>query len=323
MECVTAQPPKGFEIQFSAGPQDQPILSNHPAQSTTTVDGWKSAVFGLPFMAVGIAIEWFSHQPVSRHQEAPAWFVAGLAGIFFLGGLFFFAHGLAGVARHRAYLRQIAADPGEPWLADHHWNREGVAVSAFRDMMQRLLSALVWTAFLVPFGWVGLNVRGAWVFLVGTAVFGLFGLIFWYRWATMLLDLLRYGNSYLSYGAFPFVLGGSVSVRLRAPRHMSGIDELTLTLRCVREEYVTTGAGNTRTTSIVCYEVYKDVQTFDRDRLAGLAGGDIPAEFRLPSDQPPTKLINRPPVYWEIEAQGKARGADYDARFLVPVYKQI
>ena len=71
----------------------------------------------------------------------------------------------------------------------------------------------------------------------------------------------------------------------------------------------------------MCYELYKDVATFDRDRLTGLAGNDIPVEFHLPSDQPTTTLAATPPIYWEIQANGKARGADYEAYFLVPVYK--
>jgi hypothetical protein len=60
-------------------------------------------------------------------------------------------------------------------------------------------------------------------------ILGLFGLMFWYRWAPMLLDL-RYGNSFLTYESFPFSLGGTLRARLRSPR-ISAIGELTLTLR--------------------------------------------------------------------------------------------
>ncbi|HWG59465.1 MAG TPA: hypothetical protein VN661_10515, partial [Candidatus Acidoferrales bacterium] len=321
LEVPKHEVPKQIELKLGiTSPEGFHALNNHPTQSATTMEGWKSAIFGLPFMAAGIFIELIARHPAHPGRETPAWFAAGFAALFFLGGLFFFVHGLAGMARGRAYRRQLANDPGEPWLADHQWRREGIAFSAFHEMLRRLFAAMMWTAFLVPFGWVGLNVHGAWVFLVGTSLFGLFGLIFWYRWAAMLLDLLRYGNSYLSYEAFPFFLGGTLNVRLRAPRHVAALDALTLTLRCVEEQYVTTGAGRDRTTSVVCYERYKDALTFDRDHLTGLAGGDVPAEFRLPADQPPTALINHPPMYWEIEAKGNARGADYSAFFLVPVY---
>jgi hypothetical protein len=152
-------------------------------------------------------------------------------------------------------------------------------------------------------------------------IFGLLGLIFWYRWAAMLLDLLRYGNSFLTYESFPYSLGGALRARLRSPHHVSMIDELTLTLRCVQEKYVTTGSGQNRTTNVVCYELYQDVSTFTRDQLTGLAGNDISMEFHLPSDLPATTLVATPPTYWEIEANGKARGTGYQAFFLVPVYK--
>jgi hypothetical protein len=55
--------------------------------------------------------------------------------------------------------------------------------------------------------------------------------------------------------------------------------------------------------------------------LTGFASGDIPIEFRVPPDQPTTTLVATPPTYWEIEANGKARGTGYQAFFLVPVYK--
>ena len=86
--------------------------------------------------------------------------------------------------------------------------------------------------------------------------------------------------------------------------------------------YITSGSGDNRSTKVVCYELYKDVLTLGRDRLTGLAGNDIPFEFPLPADGLPTTLASTPPVYWEIEVNGKARGVDYESCFLVPVYRQ-
>jgi hypothetical protein len=297
------------------------VLLNHPTQSATAIDGWKSALFGTPFLAAGIFIEWTATNgnPVGKH--APNWVIGAFGAMFFLGGLFFFVHGLLGVAHKSAWRREAAQYPGEPWRYDFHWHRGGISFSAFDDMLKRLLAALGWNAFLVPFAWIGAKEKGAWPFLAGAVIFGLLGLIFWYRWAAMLLDLLRYGNSFLTYDSFPYSLGGALRARLRSPHHVSAIDELTLTLRCVQEKYVTSGSGQNRSTNVVCYELYQDVSTFNRDQLTGLAGNDISMEFRLPSDQPATTLAATPPTYWEIEAKGKARGADYQAFFLVPVYK--
>jgi len=306
---------------FAPDTQGHPVLLNHRTQSATTINGWSSALFGVPFMAAGVFISLVAFNSIHARKNAPNWLIGIVAGMFFLGGVFFFLHGIHGVMRKAAYRREAAQRPSEPWLYDFHWRREGIAFSAFDDMLERLLAAMVWTTFLVPFAWVGMNVHGAWPFLAAVAIFGLLGLIFWFRWAQMLFDLVRYGNSFLVYESLPFALGGTLRARLRSPHHISAIDQLTLTLRCVQEKYVTSGTGDNRSTRVVCYELYKEVTTCDRDRLTGLAGNDIPIEFRLPADEPATNLAATPPTYWEIEAKGKASGVDYEAVFLVPVYK--
>jgi hypothetical protein len=298
-----------------------PVLANHRPQNATTINGWSSVLFGVPFMVAGSWIGWFALDKLRGQKHAPDWLIGLVAGMFFFSGAFFAVHGMRGVMRKRSYLREAAKRPSEPWLYDFHWRREGIAFSAFDDMLERLLAAMVWTTFLVPFAWVGMNVGGAWPFLAAVGIFGSLGLIFWFRWAQMLLDLLRYGNSFLTYESLPFAIGGTLRARLRSPGHLRSIDQITFTLRCVREEYVVTGSGQDRSTRVVCYEIYKEVMTCDRDRLTGLAGNDIPIEFRLPADQPATNLAAAPPTYWEIEAKGKARGVDYQAVFLVPVYK--
>lgn len=320
---VLEQRLKGPEPGFGpdGGPDAPPILENHPTQSATAIDGWRSALFGVPFLAAGVMSSLAALGILHGRKHAPNWVIGIIGAMFFLGGLFFVIHGLLGAARKARYLRAVAQRPDQPWLCDFHWSPEGIAFSAFNAMLGRLLAALVWTAILIPFFWVGLNVRGAWMFLIFSSIFGLIGLVFWYRWAQMLADLLRYGNSFLSYHGFPYFLGGALQARLRAPHHVSDMDALTLTLRCVQERYVTSGSGNNRTIRVVCYELYKDAQTLTRERLAGFAGGEIPVEFRLPAGQPTTALAATPPVYWEIEAQGKSGKVGYETYFLVPVYK--
>ncbi len=308
-------------LNSDTGLHQAPILENHPTQSATAIDGWRSAVFGVPFLAAGVWTTLAALGFVSGRKHAPDWVIGMFGAMFFFGGLFFLIHGLLGAVRKAQYLRDSAQRPGQPWFCDFHWRQEGIAFSAFNAMLGRLLAALGWNAFLIPFFWIGLTVREARIFLIFSSLFALLGLFFWYRWAQMLADLLRYGNSFLNYDSFPYFLGGTLGARLRAPHHVSDIDALTLTLRCVQEKYITTGSGSNRSTRVVCYELYKDAVTLTRDRLAGLAGGEIPMEFRLPADQSTTSLASTPPVYWEIEARGQSRAVGYQAFFLVPVYK--
>ena len=313
---------EAMETKPGSFPGSDPAeLRNHRTQSATAIDGWKSVLMGLPFLAAGVAIVLVALGVLHARKNAPDWLIGMLGTMFGAAGLFLLIHGLRGVIRRRAYLAEAANRPNEPWLFDYHWRREGIAFSAFGEMLKRLMAALVWTAFLTPFAWVGLNAKGGWPFLIAVGFFGLIGLVFWYRWLAMLFDLLRYGNSFLSYSSFPFFLGGDLNVHLRITRHLSEMDELAIRFRCVEEKYVTRGTGRNRSTQVVCYELYGESATMTRERLAACVNGEIPIEFKIPKEQQSTKLSATPPIYWEIEAKGKARGADYEAVFLVPVYK--
>jgi hypothetical protein len=300
-----------------------PVLLNHPTQSVAPIDCWKSVFFGLPFLLAGVGIACAAFYDVSTGKHVPDWLIGIIGGFFFTAGAFLIVHGLRGAARRAAHQREADEQPGQPWLADYHWHREGIAFSAFNAMLTRFVAALIWNALLIPFFWVGLHQPGIGrIFLVFASLFTLIGLVFWGRWLQMLGELFRYGNSFLNYDDFPYFLGQKLRARLRPPRHISKLDELTLTLRCVQEKYVTCGTGNHRSTSVVCFELHKDVLSLSRDQLAGLAGGDLPLEFSLPANQHVTLLAGAPPTYWEIEAKGTARGADYEAYFLVPVYNR-
>ena len=201
------------------------VLVNHPTQSATAIDGWKSVLFGLPFFAAGIFIGAVALDYVSGKKHAPDWLIGLIGFFFFAAGAFLMIHGLRGVIRKTKYDREARQVPDQLWLCDYHWHREGFAFSAFNSMLLRFVAAVVWNAFLTPFFWIGLTQRGAWFFAIVAALFALIGLVFWYRWGQMLAALLRYGNTFLDYNTFPFFLGSSVSARLRAPNHLSDLDE--------------------------------------------------------------------------------------------------
>ena len=325
MATTLTSTPNLSEQRRAGGLGMPPVLRNHPTQSAATITGWKAVFFGLPFLVAGVLIECAALDLLRGHKNAPDWLIGLLGGLFFSAGSFLVVHGLRGAARKAQHERESASRPGEPWLADHHWEREGVRFPAFYSMLQRLVAALVWNAFLVPFFWVGLNQRGLGrAFFMIASFFTFIGLVFWARWIQVLVDLFRNGSSFLSYDEFPYFLGQTLRVRLRAPLHVSRMNQLALTLRCVQEKYVTTGSGNNRRTQVVCYELYRDAVTFSQTQLATAdAACGIPVEFRLPQDQPPTTLADTPQTYWEIEARGKARSADYEAYFLVPVYQRL
>ena len=299
------------------------VLVNHPTQSVTAIDGWKSFFFGLPFLAAGVWIGAVALGFVNVEKNVSNGAIAIFGFFFFAAGAFLMIHGILGVVRKSSYDREAKQTPKQPWLYDFHWHKEGFTFSAFNSMLQRLLASLVWTGFLAPFFWIGVTQRGAWFFAVVAAFLALIGLFFWYRWLQMLTELLRYGNSFLAYNNFPFFLGSTLSARLRAPSHHADFEEIRFTLRCVQEKYITSGSGDDRKTEVVCFELYSETKTFTRGQLAAYSGHEIPVEFALPESQPITALASTPPVYWEIEANGKSSRAPFEAFFLVPVYKSI
>ncbi len=317
-----ATPNQKLLVGVSANSSER-VLVNHPTQSATAIDGWKSLLFGLPFFAAGIFIGAVALDYVGGKKNAPNWLI-GLLGFFFsAAGAFLIVHGLRGIIRKAKYDREARQVPSQLWLCDYHWHREGFAFSAFNSMLQRFVAAVLWNAFLTPFFWIGLTQRGAWFFAIVAALFALIGLVFWYRWGQMLAELLRYGNTFLDYNNFPYFLGGTLTARLRAPNHLSDLDELTLTLRCVQERYITSGSGKNRTTNVVCFELYADSKTFSRSQLAAYSNQSIPIEFMLPDSQLTTSLASTPPTYWEIEANGNSSRVNLQAFFLVPVYKSV
>ena len=300
-----------------------PALLSHPTQSVTTIDAWKSVAFGVPFLFAGVGIAFGAQYAASSRKHAPDWVIYLIASFFFLAGAFLIVHGLQGVKRTAAYRREAEANPGQLWLADYHWNREGFSFSAFQEMSHRFLGAVVWYTFLIPFFWIGLTQHGLnRVFLAGACFFALVGVYFWVRWAKMLGDLFRYGDSRLNFNSFPYFLGNTFHGRLSLQHNCDAIEELTLTFRCVQERYVTTGTGENRATNAVCYELYKDAATFSRAQIASAGSSGLLVSFPIPPQQPATRLSDAPPTYWEIEALGKARGSDYEAYFLIPVYQE-
>ena len=160
MATTLTSTPNLSEQRRAGGLAMPPVLRNHPTQSAATITGWKAVSFGLPFLVAGVLIECAALDLLRGHKNAPDWLIGLLGGLFFSAGSFLVVHGLRGAARKAEHERESASRPGEPWLADHHWEREGVRFSAFYAMLQRLLAALVWNAFVIPFFWVGLNQRG-------------------------------------------------------------------------------------------------------------------------------------------------------------------
>ncbi|HVB86687.1 MAG TPA: hypothetical protein VNK23_08505 [Candidatus Dormibacteraeota bacterium] len=296
-----------------------PILRNHRTQTEVPISGWKSVFLGLPFVAAGTLMAVAALNQIAARKPAPDWLMWAASGLFLAGGSVYAIHGLGDLRRRAAWKQTATARPTEPWLGDYPWQHEGIGFSETDEVLGRLLAALAWTLVFALFAWVGMLKPDGWPILSALGLFSFCCLMLWGRWAAGIFQLMRYGDGSLEYGEFPFRLGGNLQARLRIPRRLSEMDQLTITLRCVQEQFVTSRDG--RTATVVCYERHRNVIQMNAAQIAAVGEAGIPVEFRLPERQPSTNLSATPPTYWEIEINGKARDTGYDAIFLVPIYK--
>ncbi len=93
------------------------------------------------------------------------------------------------------------------------------------------------------------------------------------------------------------------------------MERLDCALRFVQERYEST--GNNGAYEVNCYQLYGDERS-----LEARMSGPKHLRFSLPETEHSTQLSARPPRYWELELRGGARGRDFSARFLLPIYEK-
>jgi hypothetical protein len=132
------------------------------------------------------------------------------------------------------------------------------------------------------------------------------------------LRRFKYGRGVAHLGRFPFRRGSTLELHVEAPRALPQHAVATATLRCIQERYVTTGAGEDRSTTVHLFEVYRD--TAPAELINAGPRRALKVSFAVPSDVPTTDLSSRPCRYWEVDVEAITDGVDYGARFLVPIY---
>lgn len=266
------------------------ILSGNRGQSETTIHGWPSFFFGIPFAAIGIAglLMMAGVIPVSQEIiHGLQWILWIFAGFFLFAGLSFM------------------------WLGFWHpkWKKSAKTLTLF----------FIFLIFLAPFNW--------WAFVSGETSFvlyfvvGLFDLIIvgiFCQFVYHTLQFFKYGTSRLLFFTFPFHLGGELKLGLEGLPSSALIKELELNLRFIEERYEIRGTGNDRCQDVVCHQKY-----LDQRRLAGREippGPVLEFEWSLPENAGfVNRLSERPARFWELEVLAKTSGVDYDERSLLPV----
>jgi hypothetical protein len=293
-------------------------LKGHAGRSGTTIHGGCAILFSLPFIGAGIAIAIIAFTDVPG-KNAPEGIIAAVGVIFFAAGMLVFVNGVRSAAVKRRFDRMKGKDP---ILADYPWNRTHETDNAFSRGFKGLFGAGFLALFLSPFNWWAfLSDESHVIVVLVTGVFDLILLFILGYCGYLMLRGLKYGTSVLRFETFPFVLGGRLQVRFESPRKIESDQGIEVTLRCVQEAYETRGTGDDRRQQIVCYQIYADRQHVKaRDAAAGRATR-FALSFPLPEGELETQLSARPARYWELEVKSETPGVDFNATFLVPVYR--
>ena len=303
--------------------QNEELKGRQPV-SRTTIHGWPSVIFGLPFSAVGVFILllWSEKIEMSSSQtDAPMWILGVIGLFFFLAGLSFVWHGLDGVRRKSRLKEAKKKMASSPWLWDYQWQAMGISENKMKEVLRTLLIAVVFAVFMAPFHWFVYFSKDAdrvpiWVNGV-IGVFDLVVLALIARFFYLLVQYFKYGNSRLRFGNFPFYLGDKLSVVLVGMP--SQVNEVKMDLRFVEERYEIRGSGKNRSQRVICYQRYHENRTLKGKDIS--SSRSLSLEWDLPDEPELTSsLSQRPARFWELEVKADTPGVDYHSRFLLPVY---
>ena len=297
-------------------------LNNRQPVSRTTIHGWPSFFFGLPFAGMGTFILLMGLGKIEVDPgkvHAPMWIIALFGLLFVLAGLSFIWHGLGGVRRKAKIKIVKTTRASSPWLWDYEWQALGISDNKLKKVMHGLIMLIVVGAFLAPFHWWAfVSDEGSFMVKAMVVFFDLvFGLGGGYYFLNNLALFLKYGNTRLRFSSFPFLLGDTLSVVLVGLP--SEINQLQLDLRFIEEQYETRGSGRNKESRVVCYQLYHEERILKGREVA--SSGKLSLEWGLPNEPEMTSTLSqRPARFWELEVKADTPGVDYHSRFLLPVY---
>ena len=304
--------------------RDRVQLNNRQPVSRTTIHGWPSFIFGLPFAGAGAFILLMGLGKIEvdpSKVHAPMWIISLFGLLFLLAGFSFIWHGLDGV-RRKARIKNVKTTRAfSPWLWDYEWQALGISDNKIYKVLRGLIMLIVVGAFLAPFHWWAfVSNEGHLMVKIMVVFFDLvFGLGGGYYFFHNLALYLKYGNSRLRFGNFPFLLGDKLSVVLVGLP--SEINQLQLDLRFIEEQYETRGSGRNRESRVVCYQLYHEARILKGREAA--SSGKLSLEWDLPGEPDMTSTLSqRPAHFWELEVKADTPGVDYHSRFLLPVYSK-
>lgn len=296
-----------------------------------------SLLFGAPFLLMGLFVlgVGLGVVPVqSSGGDAPMAVVAGIGGLFALVGAAFWVSAAKRFYRQARWKAVQRSRPSEPWAWDHPWDPAGARHRSLRDLFRVVVACLGMTAFAAPFHWWAFHSgEGPFPVMLVSAFLDLLALLCWGGLVYGLGRVLKFGGSFLRYRVFPFFLGERLDADLEGLDRLRGFQRLTVTLRCVQDRVSRRG----KSTQVDAVAVHEETRELSPGELPLARGGGagvfklfrlspraeaLPVSFELPPGDLETVLSASPARRWEVVVRAETPGIDYEAVFLVPVYRR-
>lgn len=274
-------------------------------------------LFAVPFLAAG-AFVGYAGVRLLRGESVPEahapWWVLLAVGVLFGGaGTWLAAGGVRELLARVTARRRRATLPGQPWLVDYAWERDGGRDRAPGELKPAATMAAAFATFAAIFSWAGFSGAGGFAFRLAAVLLLAGTVAFTANAARLAWRALRWGRSRLRFADFPVAPGRTATLILDDLAPAARAVPMRATLRCIQERWETRRTGRNR------HEMQVAQWALWESRCEVPAGART-VEFMLPPDAPGTSLATRPARYWELELEAEVPGVDYRALFLVPVY---
>ena len=226
--------------------------------------------------------------------------------------------GLVGTSAGRHAQRMAAQYPDEPWLWNKRWTDGVIRSKVGLKAAGTWAGAILWNGTTIPASaaiWPELQRGGPTFLWLFVTLFPLVGLLLLVAAIRATLMARKFRGTQLELDTFPGVVGGHLKGDLLINDGRSEMDEVTLTLRCVRT--VSSGEHTNRNT---LWEDSRKVRP--PSTTFGHGGVVLPVDFQIPyACEPYDDTLQDRPVTWELQARAEIPGVDLDLTFDVPVFR--
>lgn len=206
------------------------------------------------------------------------------------------------------------------WQQDYSWQAEGGLYSSRKRLLAEYFKASLYVYFISPFvylvffqeadtsaTWVKVVV-GVFVLALGLVIYGL-GTAWRYHYL--------YGNTRLSWCQLPLQPGVPFTLELHNPRLLRSQQSVDISIRLIKEVWVTSSSGGSRSTKLMYLCKYDLRQTYQPSH------GRLLITACLPEDVLPNAMRSEKARYWELVIHNNKdlNWHPYLAWFFLPVYQ--